>query len=77
MISLVKDNITALLQVYQDLSVSKLYLFGNAARETGYNHSSDIDFLFRFDDNVEKMEIEKNLIISNYFPNWKMCFIEK
>lgn len=55
MIAVVKDNMKALQQVCK----SRLYLLDSAARETGYNDLSDIDFLFRFEPRVECMETEK------------------
>ncbi len=50
---------SALQQVCKDLAVSQLYLFGSAARGNDYNDSSDIDFLFRFENKVEKLELDK------------------
>ncbi|MFT4202355.1 MAG: nucleotidyltransferase domain-containing protein [Chitinophagaceae bacterium] len=77
MITEIKDNMEASRQVCKDLSVSKLYLFGSAARETGYNDASNIDFLFRFDDKVENMEMGKKPIIWNYCFSWKIFYNER
>jgi hypothetical protein len=59
MIPVVKENINALQEVCRNLSVSKLYLFGSAARESDFNELSDIDFLFRFESDAEHMKSEK------------------
>ncbi|MCH5688008.1 nucleotidyltransferase domain-containing protein [Niabella sp. W65] len=59
MIPVVRENINALQEVCRNLAVGQLYLFGSAARESDFNDSSDIDFLFRFESDAEHLKTDK------------------
>jgi len=48
MIDAVKRNIKSIESVCDLMKVKSLYLFGSAARETDFNESSDLDFVYRF-----------------------------
>jgi len=48
MIPEVKNNLSEIIRACKEMQVKSLYLFGSGARDNDYNHTSDLDFLFRF-----------------------------
>ncbi len=48
MVDVVKNNLTNILFVCQQMKLKSLYLFGSAARENDFKKESDLDFLVQF-----------------------------
>jgi len=50
MVTLIKDNMGAILDACKKYRVKSFYLVGSATDENRFNTESDVDFLYRFED---------------------------
>lgn len=57
MVSIVKNNLEAVIKACKEMQVHSLYLFGSGARTKDFSTYSDLDFLFRYKKDKEGLPL--------------------